>query len=228
MPLAELSERTDPVALLSCDVGTEFAAPAYPAIPTSDAAPTANTMSEQQPTPRPSSVRALPGWLAIVLVAGTSASVLVLEILAGRLLAPYVGVSLDTYTGIIGTILAGIAVGAWAGGALADRIDPRRLLIPLLLMLGGVLGDHDDSGRANARGRRVGSGGGTVDPDPGRVRFPAVGHRAERRAAGGDQAAAAQPRRDRQHGRSAVGVEHGGAIVGTFFTGFVLVAAASE
>ena len=80
----------------------------------------------------------LPGWLAIVLVAGTSAAVLVLEILAGRLLAPYVGVSLDTYTGIIGTILAGIAFGAWAGGYLADRVDPRRLL-PVLLMLGGAL-----------------------------------------------------------------------------------------
>jgi spermidine synthase len=83
-------------------------------------------------------VHPLPSWLAIVLVAGTSAAVLVLEILASRLLAPYVGVSLETYTGIIGTILAGIAFGAWAGGYLADRIDPRRLL-PVLLMLGGAL-----------------------------------------------------------------------------------------
>lgn len=83
-------------------------------------------------------VRPLAGWLAIALVSATSAAVLVLEILAGRLLAPYVGVSLETYTGIIGTILAGIAVGAWAGGVLADRVDPRRLL-PVLLMLGGAL-----------------------------------------------------------------------------------------
>jgi spermidine synthase len=81
---------------------------------------------------------ALPDWLAVSLVVGTSASVLVLEILAGRLLAPYVGVSLETYTGIIGTVLTGIAVGAWAGGTLADRIDPRRL-IPVLLVLGGAL-----------------------------------------------------------------------------------------
>ncbi|MGB3737266.1 MAG: fused MFS/spermidine synthase [Ilumatobacter sp.] len=82
--------------------------------------------------------RPLTGWLAIVLVAGTSAAVLVLEILAGRLLAPYVGVSLETFTGIIGTILAGIAVGAWAGGVAADHVDPRRLL-PVLLVLGGAL-----------------------------------------------------------------------------------------
>ena len=83
-------------------------------------------------------VTPLPGWLAVVLVFGTSAAVLVLEILAGRLLAPYVGVSLETFTGIIGTILAGIAVGAWAGGVAADHIDPRRLL-PVLLVLGGAL-----------------------------------------------------------------------------------------
>jgi len=83
-------------------------------------------------------MRPLPGWLAIVLVVGTSASVLVLEILAARLLAPYVGVSLETYTGIIAVVLAGIAVGAWIGGWAADRLDPRRLL-PLLLTVGGAL-----------------------------------------------------------------------------------------
>jgi spermidine synthase len=64
--------------------------------------------------------------------------VLVLEILAGRLLAPYVGVNLETYTAIIGTILAGIALGAWAGGVAADRVDPRGL-IPILLVGGGAL-----------------------------------------------------------------------------------------
>ena len=56
--------------------------------------------------------RRLPGILQCVnagmaraLVAGSSAAVLVLEILAGRLLAPYVGVSLETFTGIIGIVL---------------------------------------------------------------------------------------------------------------------------
>jgi MFS family permease len=62
--------------------------------------------------------------------------VLVLEIAAGRLLAPYVGVSLTTYTGIIGAILAGIAAGAWVGGRLADRYGPEPLLGPTLI-LGG-------------------------------------------------------------------------------------------
>ena len=58
---------------------------------------------------------------------------LILEILAGRLLAPYLGVSLEVFTGIIGVILAGISVGAWAGGRAADRGDPRRLIGPLLV-----------------------------------------------------------------------------------------------
>ncbi|HEY2960422.1 MAG TPA: fused MFS/spermidine synthase [Actinomycetota bacterium] len=72
------------------------------------------------------------------LVFSASAAVLVLEILAVRLLAPYVGVTLETYTAIIGVVLAGISVGSWAGGRLADRVPPRRLLGPLLV-LGGAL-----------------------------------------------------------------------------------------
>lgn len=80
----------------------------------------------------------MPSFLAGAVVFGTSAAVLVLEILAGRVLAPYVGVTLETYTGIIGTVLAGIALGNWLGGRLADERDPRALLGPTLL-LGGVL-----------------------------------------------------------------------------------------
>lgn len=56
-----------------------------------------------------------------------------IEILAVRLLAPYLGVSLEVFTGIIGVILAGISIGAWLGGRSADRVDPRRLLGPLLV-----------------------------------------------------------------------------------------------
>ncbi len=76
--------------------------------------------------------------VAGALVFLTSGAVLVLEILAGRLLAPYVGVSLETYTAVIGTVLAGIAAGTWVGGWSADRISPRRMLGPLLVV-GGAL-----------------------------------------------------------------------------------------
>ena len=78
------------------------------------------------------------GNIVLFLVAATSALVLVIEILAGRLMAPYVGVSLDTFTGIIGTILAGIALGAAIGGHLADRFNPIKL-IAQALFFGGAL-----------------------------------------------------------------------------------------
>jgi spermidine synthase len=75
----------------------------------------------------------LAGLLAFL----SAGSVLVLEIAAGRLLAPYVGVSLTTYTGIIGVILAGIALGAWVGGRAADLYGPLPLLGPTFI-LGGI------------------------------------------------------------------------------------------
>jgi len=74
--------------------------------------------------------------VARLLVFGTSAAVLVLEIVAGRLMAPYIGVSLETFTGVIGVVLAGIALGSWAGGEAADRTDPRPLVGPLIAVSG--------------------------------------------------------------------------------------------
>ena len=68
-------------------------------------------------------IGAAPWWVAGLALArevGVSAAVLVLEILAGRLLAPYVGTGLETYTGIIGTVLAGIALGTEVGVTPAD------------------------------------------------------------------------------------------------------------
>ena len=75
--------------------------------------------------------------LAAALTFLATGCVLVLEIAAGRLLAPYVGVSLATYTGIIAAILAGIAVGAWLGGWAADAVGPVPLLGPAFV-LGGL------------------------------------------------------------------------------------------
>lgn len=80
----------------------------------------------------------MPAVPAAALVFYASGAVLALEILAGRLLAPYVGVTQEAYTGIIGTILAGIAVGTWLGGRMADRYDAGRLLGPVIT-LGGAL-----------------------------------------------------------------------------------------
>ena len=46
---------------------------------------------------------------------------MVIELIAARILAPYIGVSLYTWTSIIGVILAGIALGNYLGGKIADR-----------------------------------------------------------------------------------------------------------
>ncbi len=51
----------------------------------------------------------------------SSAGLMVLEIAAGRLLAPYIGVSLYSWTAIIGVVLGGLSLGNWLGGVWADR-----------------------------------------------------------------------------------------------------------
>lgn len=64
--------------------------------------------------------------IAILLV---SAASMALEIIAGRALAPYVGMSLYTWTLIIAVVLAGLSLGNWIGGLLADRTDrPERIV----------------------------------------------------------------------------------------------------
>lgn len=78
---------------------------------------------------------ALPPLVAAALVFVAAGAVLVLEILAVRLLAPYVGLTLETTTSIIGAALAGIAAGAAIGGRVADRTDTHRLIVGL--MVGG-------------------------------------------------------------------------------------------
>ena len=81
---------------------------------------------------------ALPGWVAAGITFLCSGAVLVLEIVGLRLIAPYVGVTLQTSTAVIGYALAAIALGAWSGGLAADRADPRRLIAPLMVA-GGAL-----------------------------------------------------------------------------------------
>ena len=72
-----------------------------------------------------------------IVVFTASACILVIEIVAGRILAPVIGVSLYTWTSIIGIVLAGISLGNYLGGRIADwRPDPTTL--GLILLAGGV------------------------------------------------------------------------------------------
>lgn len=70
------------------------------------------------------------------LVAFASGAVLMLEIVSLRLVAPYVGLTLETSTAVIGFALGAIAAGATLGGQFADRFSPTRLLGPVLLAAG--------------------------------------------------------------------------------------------
>ncbi|HVT42827.1 MAG TPA: fused MFS/spermidine synthase [Thermoanaerobaculia bacterium] len=74
---------------------------------------------------------------AAVIVFIASFCTLVIELVAGRIMAPYVGVSLYTWTSIIGVVLAGISVGAWLGGLIADRF-PHGSTLGWLLLFSGV------------------------------------------------------------------------------------------
>ncbi|QYN35531.1 fused MFS/spermidine synthase [Pseudonocardia sp. DSM 110487] len=74
----------------------------------------------------------------VVLVSG--AAILVVETLATRLVAPYVGLTLESTSAVIGVALAGIAAGASLGGRWADVLPPRRVAAGALAVGGlGVL-----------------------------------------------------------------------------------------
>lgn len=72
----------------------------------------------------------------VVVVAG--AAILVVETLTTRLVAPYVGLTLESTTAAIGVALLGIAAGARWGGQLADRHPPARV-VSVALAVGGLL-----------------------------------------------------------------------------------------
>jgi len=87
-------------------------------------------------TPQRPEAGRLGHYAAAALVFGASASVLVVEVVALRLLAPYLGLTLETSTLVIGVALAAIAMGSWMGGRAADVVSPRRAIGPLLAVSG--------------------------------------------------------------------------------------------
>ena len=59
-------------------------------------------------------------WLYLTVTALSAAGGLVVEIVAGRMIAPYLGMSLYTWTAIIAVVLAGFSLGHWVGGIVAE------------------------------------------------------------------------------------------------------------
>ena len=67
---------------------------------------------------------AIPGATVFI----SSFCIMVLELVAGRIIARYLGSSLYTWTSVIGVVLAGITLGNYLGGRWADRFPPRKTL----------------------------------------------------------------------------------------------------
>src|SRR5437867_11707915 len=76
-------------------------------------------------------------WIACTIVFVASFCSLVIELIAGRIMAPYIGVSLYTWTSIIGVVLAGISLGNYIGGRIADRWASS-FTLGVLFLLSGV------------------------------------------------------------------------------------------
>ena len=79
----------------------------------------------------------LPLRTACTVVFVASFCSMALEIAASRLLAPHLGVSLYSWTGIIGVVLAGVMFGNWAGGRIADQ-SPKKETLGTCLFLAGL------------------------------------------------------------------------------------------
>ena len=78
------------------------------------------------------------GFLAILVPSATvfisSFCIMVLELVASRLIARHLGSSLYTWTAVIGVVLAGITVGNYTGGRIADRFKARKALSIIFLL----------------------------------------------------------------------------------------------
>src|SRR4051794_35393261 len=90
------------------------------------------------PDPLPSKPSRPAAGLGIFLAFLASAAVLTLELLSLRLVAPYVGLTIQANSAVIGMALGGIAAGARLGGELpGPREPPHPLGPPFLLARGG-------------------------------------------------------------------------------------------
>jgi len=64
----------------------------------------------------------------------SSFCIMVLELVAARLIARHLGSSLYTWTAVIGVVLAGITIGNYIGGRVADRFPARKTLAVLFVL----------------------------------------------------------------------------------------------
>ena len=165
----------------------------------------------------------LGGVAAAVLAFMPAAITLLVEVVAIRLLAPRIGSSLETYTAAIGVVLGGLALGAWIGGRAADAYGARRLAAPVLLVAGVLVALVAPAVDVAAAALRPPSGpvGATMLAIAGLLLPSVVLGAATPIAIRG--AVRSTDETGSVVGRLS-GIATAGALVGTFATGFVLLA----
>jgi spermidine synthase len=75
-----------------------------------------------------------------VVVFGCGAAVMILELVGARILAPFLGTSMVVWSGLIGVVLASLAVGYWQGGRLADRRPSAKVLSGCIALAAALVG----------------------------------------------------------------------------------------
>ena len=78
----------------------------------------------------------VPDWALLSTVFITGACVLIIELMGARLLAPYFGSGIYTWSALIAVTLAALALGYSFGGRLADRLPRTDILYNLCLAAG--------------------------------------------------------------------------------------------
>ncbi|HET9522490.1 MAG TPA: fused MFS/spermidine synthase [Candidatus Limnocylindrales bacterium] len=182
-------------------------------------------MPERAPDSSTADPGRIPAAAAAILAFVPSAVTLLVEVVAIRLLAPRIGSSIETYTAAIGVVLAGLAAGAYLGGKAADAFGPRRLVGPVLLASAALVALVAPAIDIAAASLRPPSGalGATILALAGLLLPSIVLAAATPLAARGSMTSTAES-------GSVVGrisaIATVGALLGTFLTGFVLLAVA--
>jgi len=83
---------------------------------------------------RPEQARVLDWLIPNATVFIGSACIMIIELVAGRIISRYLGQSLYTWTSVIGIVLAGISLGNYVGGRIADRFEPKKTLSVLFFL----------------------------------------------------------------------------------------------
>lgn len=70
----------------------------------------------------------------VIVVFATGAAILVVEILGSRILSPFFGNTIYTYSSIITVVLAALSFGYYTGGILADKKPKREIFYQIILI----------------------------------------------------------------------------------------------